>query len=118
MGLHGKGRHLYVEAKRHNSMTLSATRSLIGTEGSLIDRTLGRSYEDNVLGIFLEGLRNRLHQSRAQVPAIKLGFVDTPMTMRCPKLPYGVGWRNCPGYIAKVPSRSSTTRSRSPRSGF
>lgn len=39
------------------------------------------------LGIFLQGLRNRLHKSGVQVLTIKPGFVDTPMTAELPKGP-------------------------------
>jgi short-subunit dehydrogenase len=39
------------------------------------------------LGIFLQGLRNRLYRSGVVVITIKPGFVDTPMTAGIPKNP-------------------------------
>jgi decaprenylphospho-beta-D-erythro-pentofuranosid-2-ulose 2-reductase len=39
------------------------------------------------LGIFLQGLRNRMHRSGVVVLTLKPGFVDTPMTAEMPKNP-------------------------------
>jgi len=39
------------------------------------------------LGIFLQGLRNRLYRSGVVVITLKPGFVDTPMTAGIPKNP-------------------------------
>jgi short-subunit dehydrogenase len=39
------------------------------------------------LGIFLQGLRNRLHRSGVVVLTLKPGFVETPMTAELPKTP-------------------------------
>ncbi|HLD65983.1 MAG TPA: FAD-binding oxidoreductase [Pseudomonas sp.] len=49
MRLQGWGRYPTVEARLHNPFTLSAATGLLGAEGSLIGRGMGRSYGDSAL---------------------------------------------------------------------
>jgi short-subunit dehydrogenase len=65
--------------------TIVAIGSVAGDRGRQSNYVYGTS--KGGLGIFLEGLRNRLHDRGVQVLTVKPGFVDTPMTGHVKKSP-------------------------------
>ncbi|MES2819183.1 MAG: FAD-binding oxidoreductase [Pseudomonadota bacterium] len=74
MRLHGWGRYPDVEATLHNPFTLSAATSLLGAEGSLIGRGMGRSYGDSALHDQVLGTQHLQHL---------LAFDPQQGTLRC-----------------------------------
>jgi decaprenylphospho-beta-D-erythro-pentofuranosid-2-ulose 2-reductase len=73
----------HFEQQRHGSIAVIG--SVAGDRGRQSNYIYGTA--KGALGIFLQGLRNRLHKSGVQVLTIKPGFVDTPMTAAFPKGP-------------------------------
>ncbi len=73
----------HFEQQRHGSIAVIG--SVAGDRGRQSNYVYGTA--KGALGIFLQGLRNRLHKSGVQVLTIKPGFVDTPMTAAFPKGP-------------------------------
>lgn len=73
----------HFEQQRHGSIAVIG--SVAGDRGRQSNYIYGTA--KGALGIFLQGLRNRLHKSGVQVLTIKPGFVDTPMTASFPKGP-------------------------------
>ncbi|WP_133510775.1 SDR family oxidoreductase [Candidatus Thiosymbion oneisti] len=66
----------YFEASRQG--TIVVITSVAGDRGRQSNYVYGSA--KGAVTIFLQGLRNRLHQSGVKVITIKPGFVDTPMT--------------------------------------
>ena len=73
------------EAQKHGSIAVIS--SVAGERGRQSNYVYGAA--KGAVTIFLQGLRNRLHNYGVQVLTIKPGFVDTPMTAAFPK---GVLW--------------------------
>lgn len=73
----------HFEQQRHG--TIAVIGSVAGDRGRQSNYVYGTA--KGTLGIFLQGLRNRLHKSGVQVLTIKPGFVDTPMTTAFTKGP-------------------------------
>lgn len=73
----------HFEQQRHGCIAVIG--SVAGDRGRQSNYIYGTA--KGALGIFLQGLRNRLHRSGVQVLTIKPGFVDTPMTASLPKGP-------------------------------
>jgi short-subunit dehydrogenase len=69
--------------QRHGNIAVIG--SVAGDRGRQSNYIYGTA--KGALGIFLQGLRNRLNKSGVQVLTIKPGFVDTPMTAAFPKGP-------------------------------
>ncbi len=65
--------------------TLAVITSVAGDRGRQSNYVYGAT--KGGLGIFLQGLRNRLHRSGVVVLTLKPGFVDTPMTGQLAKNP-------------------------------
>jgi decaprenylphospho-beta-D-erythro-pentofuranosid-2-ulose 2-reductase len=64
--------------EKQGSGTLAVIGSVAGDRGRQSNYVYGAA--KGMLGIFLQGLRNRLARRGVQVLTIKPGFVDTPMT--------------------------------------
>ncbi len=64
---------------------IAALGSVAGDRGRKMNYIYGASKAG--LSVYLQGLRNRLHEAGVQVTTIKPGFMDTPMTygMKLPK---------------------------------
>jgi short-subunit dehydrogenase len=60
------------------------------------------------LGVFLQGLRNRLHHSGVVVVTLKPGFVDTPMTAGVPKNPLFTSARRAGRAVHRAIERGSS----------
>ncbi len=73
----------YFEAKQRG--LIAVITSVAGDRGRQSNYIYGTA--KGALGIFLQGLRNRLFKSSVGVLTIKPGFVDTPMTASLPKNP-------------------------------
>ncbi len=73
----------HFEQQQHGSIAVIG--SVAGDRGRQSNYIYGTA--KGALGIFLQGLRNRLNKSGVQVLTIKPGFVDTPMTAAFPKGP-------------------------------
>lgn len=73
----------HFEQQRHGSIAVIG--SVAGDRGRQSNYVYGTA--KGALGIFMQGLRNRLHKYGVQVLTIKPGFVDTPMTVAFPKGP-------------------------------
>lgn len=71
------------EAQGHG--TLAVIASVAGDRGRQSNYVYGAAKA--AVGVFLQGLRNRLHRAGVRVVTIKPGFVDTPMTAAFPKGP-------------------------------
>lgn len=67
------------------SGTIAVIGSVAGDRGRQSNYVYGTA--KGAVGIFLDGLRNRLYASGVQVLSIKPGFVDTPMTASFKKGP-------------------------------
>lgn len=65
--------------------TIAVLGSVAGDRGRQSNYVYGTA--KGAVAIFLQGLRNRLHESGVRVVTLKLGFVDTPMTAAFPKGP-------------------------------
>ena len=74
---------------------LAVIGSVAGDRGRQSNYVYGAA--KGMVGIFLQGLRNRLSKKGVQVLTIKPGFVDTPMTAAFPK---GALWAK-PEFVAK-----------------
>lgn len=66
----------FFEAQRRG--TIAVITSVAGDRGRKSNYIYGTA--KGALGIYLQGLRNRLHASGVRVVTFKPGFVDTPMT--------------------------------------
>lgn len=64
--------------ERQGSGTLAVIGSVAGDRGRQSNYVYGAA--KGLVGLFLQGLRNRLDRKGVQVLTIKPGFVDTPMT--------------------------------------
>ena len=73
----------YFEHERNG--TIAVISSVAGDRGRQSNYIYGTA--KGAVSIFMQGLRNRLHDSNVQVLTIKPGFVDTPMTKEFPKGP-------------------------------
>ena len=65
--------------------TIAVLTSVAGDRGRRSNYVYGTAKAG--LNVFLQGLRNRLHESGVAVVTIKPGYVDTPMTAHLPKNP-------------------------------
>ncbi|MEM9315635.1 MAG: SDR family oxidoreductase [Pseudomonadota bacterium] len=65
--------------------TIAVITSVAGDRGRQSNYVYGAA--KGALSLFLQGLRNRLHESGVTVATIKPGFVDTPMTAEFAKGP-------------------------------
>lgn len=74
-----------LEAQRHGAIAVIS--SVAGDRGRQSNYVYGTA--KGAVTVFMQGLRNRLHQSGVQVLTVKPGFVDTPMTAQFSK---GVLW--------------------------
>ena len=83
----------YFESKRQG--TIAVISSVAGDRGRQSNYIYGTTKA--TVTVFLQGLRNRLHESGVKVITIKPGFVDTPMTADFSK---GLLWET-PQRIAK-----------------
>ena len=81
------------EARRNG--TIAVITSVAGDRGRRSNYVYGTA--KGALGIFLQGLRNRLDAAGVRVITIKPGFVDTPMT---------AGMKNCLLYTSPSPRDS------------
>jgi len=68
--------------------SIAVISSVAGDRGRQSNYVYGAA--KGTVSIFLQGLRNRLHQSGVQVLTIEPGFVDTPMTAKLSKGPLWV----------------------------
>jgi decaprenylphospho-beta-D-erythro-pentofuranosid-2-ulose 2-reductase len=75
--------HLAPIFEKQKQGTIAVITSVAGDRGRKSNYLYGAS--KGGLGIFLQGLRNRLHASSVHVLTIKPGFVDTPMTAHLKK---------------------------------
>lgn len=71
--------------------TIVAIGSVAGDRGRQSNYVYGSA--KGGLGLFLQGLRNRLHEKGVSVITVKPGFVDTPMTGHVKKNPLFAGPR-------------------------
>ena len=71
--------------ERQKAGTIAVLGSVAGDRGRQSNYVYGTA--KGAVAIFLQGLRNRLHESGVRVVTLKLGFVDTPMTATFPKGP-------------------------------
>lgn len=69
--------------ERQRSGALAVITSVAGDRGRPRNYTYGAA--KGALGLYLQGLRSRLYRADVQVTTIKLGPVDTPMTVDHPK---------------------------------
>jgi short-subunit dehydrogenase len=69
--------------ERRGRGTIAVLTSVAGERGRRSNYVYGTAKAG--LNVFLQGLRNRLHESGVAVVTIKPGFVDTPMTAHLPK---------------------------------
>lgn len=74
------------EAQRRG--TIAVIGSVAGDRGRQSNYVYGTAKA--AIAVFMQGLRNRLHQSRVRVLTIKPGFVDSPMTSDFAKGPLWV----------------------------
>lgn len=88
----------HFEQQRHGSIAVIG--SVAGDRGRQSNYVYGTA--KGALGIFLQGLRNRLHKCGVQVLTIKPGFVDTPMTVAFPKGPLWATPEKVAGDIEKA----------------
>ena len=77
--------HLANLLQSQGSGTLAVISSVAGDRGRKSNYVYGAA--KGAVGLFAQGLRNRLHDSGVHVLTIKPGFVDTPMTAEFPKGP-------------------------------
>ena len=70
--------HIANKLTAQKSGTIAVITSVAGDRGRQSNYIYGAS--KRMVSTFLQGLRNRLHQSNVNVIDIKLGLVDTPMT--------------------------------------
>lgn len=80
--------------ERQKAGTIAVLGSVAGDRGRQSNYVYGTA--KGAVAIFLQGLRNRLHESGVRVVTLKLGFVDTPMTAAFRKGPL---WAT-PGSVA------------------
>lgn len=88
----------HFEQQKHG--TIAVISSVAGDRGRQSNYVYGTA--KGAVSIFLQGLRNRLHDKGVQVLTIKPGFVDTPMTAQFRK---GMLWAS-PETIAKCITKS------------
>jgi len=69
--------------EEQRSGVLAVITSVAGDRGRQSNYVYGAA--KGGLGVFLQGLRNRLYRSGVVVITLKPGFVDTPMTLGIPK---------------------------------
>lgn len=93
----------HFEQQRHGS--LAVIGSVAGDRGRQSNYVYGTA--KGALGIFLQGLRNRLHKSGVQVLTIKPGFVDTPMTASFAKGPLWATPEKVAAHIEKAIEKKS-----------
>ena len=75
--------HLANNFESQGAGTIAVISSVAGDRGRQSNYVYGSA--KGAVTIFLQGLRNRLHQSGVNVLTIKPGFVDTPMTAQMAK---------------------------------
>ncbi|MEO1080727.1 MAG: SDR family oxidoreductase [Pseudomonadota bacterium] len=71
--------------ERQRKGTIAVITSVAGDRGRQSNYVYGAA--KGAVSLFLQGLRNRLHESGVTVATIKPGFVDTPMTAQFEKGP-------------------------------
>lgn len=83
--------------ERQRAGTIAVLGSVAGDRGRQSNYVYGTA--KGAVAIFLQGLRNRLHESGVRVVTLKLGFVDTPMTAAFRKGPL---WATPDGVAARI----------------
>lgn len=87
--------HIANKLEAQQDATIAVITSVAGDRGRQSNYVYGAA--KGMVSVYLQGLRNRLHQSGVRVLDIKPGFVDTPMTAAFKK---GLLWAK-PETIAK-----------------